>query len=472
MAVNRLAAYYAVPAPLFCAGTGGSRSLVASYLKPEIPMGHIRWKGLRFFSVSPRSGREGRATAEGQRQRQVNAGMFDAVVLGSGPAGIATVGKILDHQKSAQVLWIDPLFRGGRVGEKYGDVSSNTKVSLFLAYANALESFREIIRSTPTPNAITALQQLNQDAGCRLHYASDMLLMLTEGLRRHPNVDTFFGKATSAAFHSQSSVWTVQGEPTDSNPGQHTFQSRALVLCTGSAPSSDNPSIPAGVAPKLNHVDLDVALDRNALGEALPSDQDVSVGVVGSSHSAIVVIMNLYELATTSHPRIQMKWFTRRPLVYAEYMDGWILRDNTGLKGASADFARAHLEDEALKQSPVKRYLEKIDCSHDEVAVYREQLPKCTHLVQAIGYHRNPVPKLSVDNRPVEKLDYNPETGDIRDERGQPVPNLHGAGIAFPEKVVDPYGNTEYAVGMWKFMKYLDRVVPEWGIGNGDKGEK
>lgn len=48
---------------------------------------------------------------------------FDAAVLGSGPAGIATVGKFLDLQKSARVLWIDPEFHAGRVGEKYGDVS-------------------------------------------------------------------------------------------------------------------------------------------------------------------------------------------------------------------------------------------------------------------------------------------------------------------------------------------------------------
>jgi len=42
------------------------------------------------------------------------------------------------------------------------------------------------------------------------------------------------------------------------------------------------------------------------------------------------------------------------------------------------------------------------------------------------------------------------------------VSGLYGAGIAFPEKVLDPEKNVEYAVGLFKFMKYLQRVVPAW----------
>jgi len=35
-------------------------------------------------------------------------------------------------------------------------------------------------------------------------------------------------------------------------------------------------------------------------------------------------------------------------------------------------------------------------------------------------------------------------------------------GIAFPESVTDPEGNKEMAVGLWKFMRYLKRIVPDW----------
>ncbi|EXJ80876.1 hypothetical protein A1O3_07163 [Capronia epimyces CBS 606.96] len=388
--------------------------------------------------------------------------LFDAVVVGSGAAGIATVGNILDHQTCARILWIDHEFLGGRVAKKYRDVSSNTKVSLFLAYINALAPFREIVQSTPAPNAVTTLESLDATAGCRLHYAADMLVMLSEGLKRHPNVHTLVGTAVAANLYSEAALWSVQAQEANS-AAVRTFHSPALVLCTGSSPVMHNPSLPTGLDTK--HINLDDALDRQTLRQTLPADKEATVGVIGSSHSAIVVLMDLYELATTSHPRLRIKWFTRRALTYAVEMDGWILRDNTGLKGASADFARAHLEDEALKASPVSRHLEKVNCSVDEAEAYQLHLPRCTHLVQAIGYRPDPVPALQIDNRPLGKLEYDGSTGSFQDGRDQCIPGLHGAGIAFPEKVVDPAGNVEYAVGMWKFMKYLRRVVPLWGIG-------
>jgi len=82
---------------------------------------------------------------------------------------------------------------------------SNTKVSVFLQFVHAIEPFREIVRSTPGPNAVTALECLDGNAGCELSYASGMLLMLTEGLRRLPNVDTCVGTVVEANLDTQ--VW-------------------------------------------------------------------------------------------------------------------------------------------------------------------------------------------------------------------------------------------------------------------------
>lgn len=237
---------------------------------------------------------------------------------------------------------------------------------------------------------------------------------------------------------------------------------RKLILCTGSSPSI-RACGPPGL--ELKQVHLDTALDRPSLREDLATADKATVAVVGTSHSAIVVLMNLYELASTSHPQLRVKWFTRRPLAYAKQMDGWILRDNTGLKGRSASFAREHLEDDRLKQSPVGEVIEKIDCATGEDDAYRSRLPACTHLVQAIGYTADPVPCLQADGQPLGKLLYDNCTGLFQDAQGSRIPGLCGAGIAFPEKVVDRAGNTEYAVGFWKFMNYLRRVVPaHWDV--------
>lgn len=267
-------------------------------------------------------------------------------------------------------------------------------------------------------------------------------------------------------------MWSIKTQTADSSSTIHDVQSRRLILCSGSSPTTRTIDVPNLT---LKNVDLDTALDRAKLRTTIPVDQDTTIGVIGSSHSAIVLIMNLYELATSTHPRMKIKWFTRRPLSYAVYMDGWILRDNTGLKGASADFARAHLEDDKLltKSSPVSRFLEKVDCSADEDGAFHAHLPQCTHLVQAIGYRADPMPDLRIDGRPVENLGYDASTGLFHSSPAKgnsataaTIPGLSGAGIAFPERVVDPAGNTEHAVGLWKFMRYLKTVVPEhWAIG-------
>ena len=180
---------------------------------------------------------------------------------------------------------------------------------------------------------------------------------------------------------------------------------------------------------------------------------------------------------------IRVKWFSRRPLIYATHLpSGAIMHDNTGLKGVAAAFAKQHLEDEALQRSPVGSIVEKINVTAgNEREGYQWHLPSCTHLVQAVGFVRDPLPSLDRDGETLTDsvgsgpssgggeeegngigLEYDHQTGGFRDGRGRKVKSLYGAGIAFPEMVRDPSGDVELAVGFWKFMKYLRSVVPEW----------
>jgi hypothetical protein len=217
----------------------------------------------------------------------------------------------------------------------------------------------------------------------------------------------------------------------------------------------------------MEHLNLDTVLKPSILHETLLRTEPVTVAVIGASHSAILAIMNLVDLARTSHPNLRLKWFTRHPLRYAEFMDGWILRDNTGLKGQAAQFAREQLEDSRLPVSEAGRFIEKVDTSKGkEAAAYERHFPNCTHIVYAVGYTRNPLPRLTRNGRLISSPHNQPEWessfGGFLDEHKAVIPGLHGAGIAFPEKVVDPMGNTEHAVGFFKFMKFLKRVTPTW----------
>lgn len=259
----------------------------------------------------------------------------------------------------------------------------------------------------------------------------------------------------------QTSNWTIQIQRPGS-PDDIQLVTDRLILCTGASPTAA-PIPVSGL--DIQRLDLDVVLKPSDLISVIPRSHHQTVAVVGASHSAILALFNLYDLACSTHPQLRIKWFTRHALRYAEFMKGWILRDNTGLKGQAADFARQQLEDEVLPKSDAGRFITKIDCSggpereHEQFAAH---LPSCSHLVQAIGFTRDPLPELSIDSHPLnDTIQFDHETGRFL-ENGRVAPGLFGAGIAFPERVVDPYGNVEFAVGFWKFMRFLKRVSPQW----------
>lgn len=172
--------------------------------------------------------------------------------------------------------------------------------------------------------------------------------------------------------------------------------------------------------------------------------------------------------------KLRIKWFSRTPsLKYAEYKDGYILYDNTGLKGTAAQFAREQLDGEKIESSEAGKIITRVDCSGGKEAeqeAFVRELPDVDYVVQAVGFTRNPLPTI-LEGTGSGELIFNHETGGFHDEtNGKEVRGLFGAGIAFPERVTDPEGNVEYAVGFFKFMKFLKRVVPQWVNKTGARG--
>ncbi|KAI1185593.1 hypothetical protein F5B17DRAFT_27899 [Nemania serpens] len=396
------------------------------------------------------------------------------VVIGAGPGGITVVGNLLEHGATLQadqrkLFWVDPHFQGGRVNSHYREVPSNTKVGLFVQFAHDVSPFEAIVKTAPKPNALTALQELPQDQGCRLSYAADMCVMLTDGLISHPQVQPHQAKVTSAILDKQTNVWIVSFDD-----GGNVLTSK-IALCTGSSPIwKALPGIESLDQKSLKPVDLDVVLSPSRAVKAFNPNTRSTVAVVGASHSAILVLMNLVNLANTTHPNLRIKWFSRNELRYAEYMDGWILRDNTGLKGQAAEWAHQNLDEKAFPNSPVSKFITKVWTAGNEEEVYRAEMPGCKYIVQAVGYAPNPLPRLEIireDGGIAEPLEvefdhsngrfYEKDNSETEGDRKY-VPGLFGAGIAFPERVTDPRGNVEYAVGFWKFMKFVKKVVPAW----------
>lgn len=369
---------------------------------------------------------------------------FNAAVIGAGPAGIASIGVLLDKLGAdARILWFDPEFAAGRLS-LYPQVPSNTRVCLFSKFARAFQSFH--------PETNRVLNEMERECdpqkGCKLDWPRRLCLQLTETLCRDPRVQAIRGKVISCE-RQPNSQWQVKANrqsgnaSTDSPSGAKVFLAEKVILATGSHPRSlDLP----------NRIDLEDALDPGKLAVAL---KDVScVAVWGSSHSAMLVLMNLIR----DHPQVRTVYnFYRSSLVFASIPDpigapDCILNDNTGLKGEVADWVRSWCG-EAKWDGQVGSVEEFLSgrliriCVNDrtggkDTTVARFPLVQAN--IAAVGYVRNPLPRLP------EQVDPSQYT-----ENGQIGDGLFGFGIAFPEKLE----GGDLAVGMWKFMKYIQRCL-------------
>ena len=337
---------------------------------------------------------------------------FDWTVVGAGPAGIAAVGKLIDKGvKPLDIAWVDPCFKVGDLGERWFRVSSNTKVKLFQNFLSACDIFR--FRMAPD----FEIRHLDPESTCLLAAIAEPLQWITDHLKvaAHP-----YQGAAKFLKHTKGG-WEVEVE-------SETFHSKKMILATGAIPKKLN-------IPKLQEIPLEVALNDQALEkENLEND---TVAVFGASHSAIIVLQNLLKTGVK-----KVINFYNSPLKYALERDGWILFDNTGLKGEAAIWAQKHING---------TWPERLERFHSESEEAKAALSYCTKGVYAIGFET----RLPPETPQYPELKYNETNGIIG-------PGLFGLGIAYPQKVEDPLGNQEYNVGLWKFMNYLETVLPIW----------
>lgn len=337
---------------------------------------------------------------------------FEWAVVGAGPAGIAAIGKLLDqgiHPK--KIAWIDPAFTVGDFGTRWRNVSSNTRIGLFIQFFERCASFNyaaapdfEINHIDPTHTCFLAL------AAEPLQWISDHLKQTVHALQHN---------VQHLKLHNRR--WHLQLE-------HQTLLASNIILATGSEPKTLS-------YPGTKTIPLDIALNPDAL--ALTCQKSDTLAVFGSSHSAILIIQSLLERCDVK----RVINFYLSPLRYAVYLDDWILFDDTGLKGNTAIWAREHIDGKL----PTK--LTRLISNEENV---RENLPQCTQAIYATGFKKRLIPIEGMHH-----LEYNDRSGII-------APGLFGFGIAFPEAKIDRFGTLEHRVGLWKFMEYLERVLPVW----------
>lgn len=337
---------------------------------------------------------------------------YDWTVIGAGPAGIAAVGRLLDHGiLGEKIAWVDPEFGVGDFGAKWGAVPSNTSVRLFREYLIGSPAFR--FEQAPA----CELCDLDLDRTCPLALVAEPLLWITEHLCQR--VKAFRTIATELG-HAQNH-WVVTAE-------NETMTSKNVIIAVGAVPK------------KLPYVGLDEIAIEAALQPAKLAQLSLhgaTVAVFGSSHSSMIALPNLLNT-----PVKKVINFYRSPLKYAVQLDDWTLFDDTGLKGHAADWARVNID--GTHPDRLER------CSVGDPR-FEEILQTCDHVVYTVGFERRHLPLTPQWGT----LEYDPMTGIL-------APGLFGIGIAFPEYWIDPLGGGQYRVGLHKFMQRLHTALPLW----------
>lgn len=343
----------------------------------------------------------------------MNNPLYQWAVIGAGPAGIAAVGKLLDHCiKPETILWIDPYFQVGDLGRFWGGVCSNTSVSRFIDFLKSPQAFAYDERSTDFD-----LNHLEPESTCTLQDVAVPLQSITEKLCTQVQAI----KTQAQHINLKNNIWSI-------DCGKQLYQAKNVILATGAEPQSLHsysiPSIPFTTA--MNQEQLRQCVDANG-----------TYAVFGSSHSAVLVLNYLVNLGVK-----KIINFYRSPCRYALDMNDWILFDNTGLKGHAALWARENLD--GVWPENLTRYI----ASEDNINRY---LPQCDQAIYAVGFKRRNT--LSIGG--FSDVSHNSKVGII-------APGLFGLGIAYPETKSDPLGNVEEQVGLWKFMCYLNKIMPIW----------
>jgi hypothetical protein len=336
------------------------------------------------------------------------------MVIGAGPAGIATVGVLLDiGVDQSRIIWIDAEFQVGRLSN-YSNVHANGVTGGFIKFINSCHVFQEC--SSPS---IIALNNLDPNQFNELRVIIEPLRDITAFLR----TKVYSVQDSMKSLYFAGDAWTVITE------SETVVSAYNVVLATGS-----HPSVLDYEQEKV--ISLDVALNPHNLARILKPD-DI-VGVVGSSHSGILLLKFLTELPFQLEHIYNIY---RSPLTYVVDMGSWKLNEFEGLRGEAALWAQTVLE-----QNPPAN-LTRIKSTPETL---EETLKKCTKVIYAIGFEQNPLPLINDSIQITLK------------EAGIIAPRLFGVGIAFPEFVTNSVGAQGHCIGLNSFMRYVQQMIPQW----------
>lgn len=332
----------------------------------------------------------------------VDAG-YPWAVIGAGPAGIISIATLIDNGVApADIVWIDPEFKVGRLGKYYGNVPSNHQGHQFTTFLQRSELFKQV--QTASVEAVCLADQFIEH---RLQLIINPLQDITDYIRAR--VTSYQGQVQQLL--QDDAQWNIL---TDSSP----IVADKVILATGSSPKRFSYEGP-------EEIPLDIALDEYKLKDLISHGDTVLL--VGSAHSALLILKYLSE-------------FPVKKIINVYTMLPSYVR-NRALSGITAWWTQ-----EVLEKNPPSNV---VRVKYHE-GVIEKHLGECNKIVYAFGYQRTPV---MVNG----SIDY-----ECDQRTGIIARHLYGIGIAFPRIDIAPNGEVTRLVGVNAFTNYAQELVPLW----------
>eukprot|EP01040_Poterioochromonas_malhamensis_P014304 gene14304-15819_t len=365
-------------------------------------------------------------------------------VIGGGPCGIATVGRLLDFNQS--VTWIDPSFQSGRMGKFYRRVPANALNGDLLIANRFCKSFQF---------------DSYQDIRRRRYFVDSLEDMTTELL---PKVNSIHGYVRSLQKTSATKQWKLEVERKGNKKVSYVD---GVINVSGCKPKPlpDFPLVEENQSP----VPITLSNGRNALVHSLdqmvdPIDcqairsQYPSTDkwlVVGDSHSGMLVVKNLVEGRAVKNV---VNMF-RSPLRFMYVTpNGSKKHQGIGLKGPVGDWVKENVTDNNEIVTRIQ---------YDSSQSWDEQLSTIDpqHIIVAYGFIRDDNFPISVDDYTLSTKDldnYDKWTGEvkiIRENGNEESIGLFGGGIASPQNYLDDENEVEPWVGFKRSVEQTDLIV-------------
>ena len=329
---------------------------------------------------------------------------YEWAIVGAGLAGITTLAVLIEKKVDPNtIIWIDPEFNMGRLGEYYRNVPANTPVKQLTGYITSFRAFTNFESSSRE-----YLLQQNPKEYLPLHRIIDPLLEATQNLRT--KVHSL--EAIMREVKSYENDWVLE---CSTGP----IHAHKVILATGSHPKTLNYAIP--------QIPLDDALDKEKLATSVNAND--CVAVFGGMHSAMLVLKYLTELDVK-------KIYNFYTIPYYRRIPG-----AESLEGITKQWVHSILE-----QNP-PAYLKRLKNTPENLDLY---LPECNKVIYAIGFERDPI---IINGR----TDWTHD-----DDTGRIAPNLYGIGIAFAHMITQLGGIKTAINGFGIFSKYAWKLVPVW----------